>query len=72
MCTEKKVIAMKPKFKINQHIHVNGEKHGSINEFARIDHVYKTNPPTYWIVNMNMPYSGTLSKLVNETEISER
>lgn len=56
-------------FKRNEIVRVVGEPKGSINEFARIDTVYDDG--RFWITNMNMPFLGTISKIVAESEIAK-
>lgn len=55
------------KFKLHQMVRVKGEKPGSINEYADVRAVYDDG--TYWIANLNMPFSGTISKIVTAQEI---
>lgn len=55
------------KFKVHQIVRVKGEKPGSINEYAHVRAVYDDG--TYWIANLNMPFSGSISEVVTEQEI---
>jgi hypothetical protein len=48
-------------------VRVKGEKPDSINEYADVRAVYDDG--TYWIANLNMPFSGTISKIVTAQEI---
>jgi hypothetical protein len=55
------------KLKRYQLVRVKGEKRGSINEYARVCAVYDDG--TIWIANLNMPFIGTISKIVTDQEI---
>lgn len=57
-------------FERNEHVRVKGEPKGSIDEFARIQHIYENGD--IWIVNGNMPYSGTISEIISADKIHER
>jgi hypothetical protein len=53
--------------KIGDKFRIIGESVGSINEFARINHIYEDD--SIWISNLNMPYLGTVSKIVSKDKI---
>lgn len=55
------------KFKLYQMVRIKGEKPGSINEYAKVRAVYDDG--TYWIANLNSPFSGTISAVVAAEEI---
>jgi hypothetical protein len=49
-------------FKVGEMVRVKGEKPGSINEFAIVKHVYDSGE--IWIANLNSPFAGSLSNIV--------
>lgn len=49
-------------FNNGEMVRVKGEKPGSINEFAIVKHVYDSGK--IWIANLNAPFAGTLSDVV--------
>lgn len=57
------------KFEYLEHVRIKGEPVGSINEFARINMLLEDG--SYWVVNMNMPFSGTISKRMTDAEIEK-
>ena len=67
---------MKAAFKRNQQVRIVGERVGGINEFGRVDSIKKTivngecTRIEYFVTNLNMPYQGTISKWMVESEIS--
>ena len=48
--------------KVGEMVRVKGEKPDSMNEFAIVKHVY--NSGEIWIANLNSPFAGSLSKIV--------
>ena len=60
---------MKREPKCNDQVRVRGELPGSINEFARINNVSENN---IWVVNLNMPYMGTISEHVSIYEFYKK
>ena len=55
------------KFKMFQMVRIKGEKPGSINEFAHVRGVFDDG--TYWVSNLNMPFSGSISAIVTDKDI---
>ena len=49
-------------FAVNETVRVKGEKPDSINEFAVVKKVYADG--RIWIANMNMPFAGSISAIV--------
>jgi hypothetical protein len=49
-------------FKVGEIVRVKGEKPDSINEFAIVKHVYGCGQ--IWIANLNSPFAGSLSNIV--------
>jgi len=47
----------------NATVKVKGEKPGSIDEYARINSI--TSDGYIWVVNLNMPYMGTISEVIS-------
>lgn len=60
------------KFEINETVIIKQFKDCSINKYARVADVYtRYDPPRYWVVNMNMPYQGTVSDTFNEKDLEK-
>ena len=55
------------KFKLYQMVRIKGMPEGCADEFAHVRGVYKDG--TYWISNMNMPFSGSISEIVTADKI---
>lgn len=55
------------KYKLYQMVRVKGVPKGDPDEFAHVRAVYDDG--TYWISNLNMPFSGTISAVVTAQEI---
>lgn len=55
------------KYKLYQMVRVKGVSKGDPDEFAHVRAVYDDG--TYWISNLNMPFSGTISAVVSANEI---
>jgi hypothetical protein len=55
------------KFKVGEIVKIRGERSGSINEYARIDQVLSGD--RYWVVNTNMPFSGSICEPMDESEL---
>lgn len=53
--------------KVNDYVRIKGMPKGDINEFARVLCIYPDG--RVWIANGNMPFSGTISKIVKPEEI---
>jgi len=60
-------MAVMSKFKMYQMVRIKGMPKGDINEFAKIRGVHGDG--TYWIANLNSPFSGTISAVVTAEEI---
>ena len=61
-------------FEHREEVRVIGEKPGSINEFAAINSkilLNKEGKLSVWITNLNMPYSGSISKFVTLDKIEK-
>jgi hypothetical protein len=57
------------KFERFEVVRVKGEPKGSINEFARIQGIMGAS--LYWIANLNMPFSGTISRWAKADELEK-
>lgn len=57
-------------FKVNDHVRILAEPEDSINGYGRIKMILKEQEKKYWVVNMNMPYSGTISAFFTASELS--
>lgn len=55
------------KYKLYQTVRVKAMPKGSADEYAAIRGIYKNG--TYWISNLNMPFSGSISEIVTADEI---
>lgn len=56
-------------FERNETVRVVGEPKGSINEFARVVHVYSENK--VWISNLNSRFAGSISEIVTTERIAK-
>lgn len=50
----------------NEHVRLLDYPQGDINEFARVGKIYPDGK--VWLVNQNMPYVGTINKVVSKKE----
>ncbi len=63
-------IKRKSKFKVNDHVRILAYPEDSINAYGRVQLVRERGEKRYWVVNMNMPYSGTVSDYFNASELA--
>lgn len=55
-------------FEVNEHVRLKEYK-GSMNEYARIKAI--TEEGKYWVTNLGMPYSGTISVVMSEGQLEK-
>jgi hypothetical protein len=59
---------MTRKFKVNQIVRILEEDEKGINGYGRINAI---RDGMYWVVNFNMPFSGTISRFYCEDELGD-
>jgi hypothetical protein len=57
------------KFKINEHVRIKAYPKDGINGYGRVDFITGTR---YRVVNLNMPYQGTVCNFFEEDELEKQ